>query len=150
MRWWPNKSWHVSKASNPKHAHHPTFYLANSFLTCVGHGGSPGKHSNTTPVFTIHQLPALLATKSKQQPLSAASGVSRISTHSKESHIKHTPKKNGLLRNLIPLCQAFTEKMEPLEVEFFAENEEVTIIPNFSEHKLCLISVSNLINSLGQ
>ena len=32
--------------------------------------------------------------------------------------------------------------MEPLEVEFFAEKEEVTIIPNFSENKICLISVS--------
>lgn len=32
--------------------------------------------------------------------------------------------------------------MEPLEVEFFAEKEEITIIPNFSENKICLISVS--------
>lgn len=32
--------------------------------------------------------------------------------------------------------------MEPLEVEFFAEKEAVTIIPNFSENKICLISVS--------
>lgn len=30
--------------------------------------------------------------------------------------------------------------MEPLEVEFFAEKEEITIIPNFSENKICLIS----------
>lgn len=34
--------------------------------------------------------------------------------------------------------------MEPLEEEFFAEKEEITIIPNFSENKICLISVSEL------
>ena len=31
--------------------------------------------------------------------------------------------------------------MEPAEVEFLAEKELVTITPNFSENKLCLISV---------
>ena len=31
--------------------------------------------------------------------------------------------------------------MEPPEVEFLAEKELVTITPNFSENKLCLISV---------
>lgn len=37
--------------------------------------------------------------------------------------------------------------MEPLEVEFLAEKEGVFIVPNFSADKICLISVSNLINS---
>lgn len=32
--------------------------------------------------------------------------------------------------------------MDPAEVEFLAEKELVTIIPNFSESKLFLISVS--------
>lgn len=32
--------------------------------------------------------------------------------------------------------------MEPAEVEFLAERELVTIIPNFSENKICLISVA--------
>ena len=32
--------------------------------------------------------------------------------------------------------------MEPLELEFLAEKEEIGIIPNFSENKICLISVS--------
>lgn len=31
--------------------------------------------------------------------------------------------------------------MEPLEVDFFAEKEVITIIPNFSANKICLISV---------
>ena len=31
--------------------------------------------------------------------------------------------------------------MEPSEVEFLAEKELVTITPNFSESKICLISV---------
>lgn len=34
--------------------------------------------------------------------------------------------------------------MEPSEVEFLAENELVTIIPNFSEDKISLISVGKL------
>ena len=34
--------------------------------------------------------------------------------------------------------------MEPAEVEFLAEKELVTITPNFSENKICLISVSCL------
>ena len=32
--------------------------------------------------------------------------------------------------------------MEPVEVEFLAEKQLITIVPNFSENKLCLISVS--------
>jgi len=31
--------------------------------------------------------------------------------------------------------------MDPSEVEFLAEKELVTITPNFSENKICLISV---------
>lgn len=31
--------------------------------------------------------------------------------------------------------------MEPAEVEFLAEKEQITIVPNFSENKLYLISV---------
>ncbi len=32
--------------------------------------------------------------------------------------------------------------MDPAEVEFLAEKEIVTIVPNFSQDKLCLIGVS--------
>lgn len=31
--------------------------------------------------------------------------------------------------------------MEPSEIEFLAEKELITVIPNFSEHKILLISV---------
>jgi hypothetical protein len=32
--------------------------------------------------------------------------------------------------------------MEPSEIEFLAEKENVNIVPNFSHNKICLISVS--------
>ncbi len=32
--------------------------------------------------------------------------------------------------------------MEPSEIEFFGEKEDITIVPNFSESKIFLISVS--------
>lgn len=36
-------------------------------------------------------------------------------------------------------------RMEPAEVEFLAEKELVTVVPNFSENKLYLISVWDLL-----
>ena len=35
------------------------------------------------------------------------------------------------------------QNMDPAEVEFFAEKENITIIPNFSLDKIYLISVSD-------
>lgn len=46
-----------------------------------------------------------------------------------------------IFRNLGSADAAGAIVMEPAEVEFLAEKELVTITPNFSENKLCLISV---------
>ena len=37
--------------------------------------------------------------------------------------------------------QAYADRMDPAEVQFLAEKELVTIVPNFSENKLSLLSV---------
>ena len=41
------------------------------------------------------------------------------------------------------LTRGVSEGMDVTEVEFLAEKELVTIVPNFSENKICLISVSS-------
>lgn len=56
-----------------------------------------------------------------------------------------------ILANLRILSEgaARAAEMEPAEVEFLAEKELITIVPNFSENRLYLISVGDLIFTLA-
>ena len=68
---------------------------------------------------------------------SAAAGLRSLSGYPEQF-----PPTLVVLRKLTDGCKgAALVGMEPAEVEFLAEKELITVVPNFSENKLYLISV---------
>ena len=63
-------------------------------------------------------------------------------------HYRHVSLENNLLlreqrRQESTKISVFLRYMDPLQAEFLAENLLISIRPNFSENKICLISVSS-------
>lgn len=54
------------------------------------------------------------------------------------------PAKFTVYKNIlqVPGSVGLSDRMDPAEVEFLAEKEKITIVPNFSQDKIYLIGVS--------